>query len=662
MGESSPNNATVFDPASFDPAHSAGADFYAHVNARWMAANPIPAEYGSWGSFHEVHVRNEELLHQLLEAAAAGQAHIGTPERMVGDYWAAGLDETAIEAAGIEPLHEFLDLIEGIENIADLASAAAQLRIRGIGILFGSYVSPDFEDSTSYLLYVGQGGLGLPERDYYFREDDHSTELRTAYLAHVENMLRLLGRDDDPATAAAAIVDLETNLAGFSYTPTELRDTELTTNKVHQADYAAEMPGFDLERYLSGIAGSAPTSINVDNPEWFKNYGGVMAGVPVETLRSYMRWHLIRATASSLSDAFSKANFEFYGKRLGGQREMRARWKRVLSAASADIGQQVSQLYVKAAFSADAKQRCESMVDHLLQSMRQSIEHLDWMGAETKAKALVKLDGFSYKIGYPDEWRDYSKLEIDRDSFVANRLRSAAFEFQRKIGKLGGPVDPEEWAMEPHAVNAYYHPLYNEIVFPAGILQPPFFWPEADDATNYGAIGAVIGHEITHGFDDQGSKFDETGNLRNWWTESDRESFEDRAAGLAEQYGKYEPIAGLAVNGELTLGENIADLGGVAIAYAAMRAALAEAGHAPDVVDGADGLTPEQRFFVSFATIWRANYTEEYVRLIVTSDPHSPGQYRCNGVLENFPPFAAAFGLDETAPLAKPDGDRIEIW
>jgi predicted metalloendopeptidase len=476
-------------------------------------------------------------------------------------------------------------------------------------------------------------------------------------------MLDLVGRDSDPEAAAQGIVALETALADLSYTPTQLRDAELITNKIHASDYSTAMPGFDLASYFGDLAEGVPAAVNLDNPGFFANLGDVLGGVPVPTLRAYLRWNLIRATAGSLSSPFVETNFDFYGRVLGGQREMKPRWKRVLGAASADIGQQVSRLYVRAAFGADAKERCESMVDRLLVAMEQSLRAIDWMSEETKEKALAKLAGFSYKIGYPDEWRDYSSLTIDRGSFVANRLRAASFEYSRKIAKLNKPIDKNEWAMEPHAVNAYYHPLYNEVVFPAGILQPPFFRAEADDATNFGAIGTVVGHEITHGFDDQGSKFDAAGNLKNWWTEADRTAFEDRTSGLADQYGGYEPIQGLRVNGELTLGENIADLGGVTIAYAAMRAVLVEQGRPPhDPDDADDGLTAAQRFFVSYAKIWRGNYTDEYTRLSVASDPHSPGEYRCNGVLENFPAFAEAFSLDAAAPLAKAPEAVLKIW
>jgi len=661
LGESSQASRGVFDRDGLYPAFFVGEDFYRYVNAKWLAANPIPPQYGSWGSFHEVHVRNEDLLHALLDDAAATANPQESAPRMAGDYWAAGLDEDAIEAAGLSPLHDYLDLIDSIESSADLQPVITRFRKDGIGMLFGSYVSPDFDDSTRYLLYLVQGGLGLPERDYYFRDDDHSVQLRRHYASHVTRMLGLVGRDADPDEQATAIVALETELASHSYTPTQLRDTDLTTNKVAAADYSAAMSHFDLARYLTEVVGHLPSRVNLDNPGFYSRVGEIVAATPPATLRSYLRWNLIRATATSLSTEFVEAHFDFYGKTLGGQRELKPRWKRVLAAASADIGQQVSQLYVAVAFSPEAKRRCETMVDRLLNAMEKSIESLDWMGPETKEKALLKLRGFNYKIGYPDQWRDYSALLIDRESFAHNRLRAAAFEYKRRIAKLNEPVDKTEWVMEPHAVNAYYHPLYNEIVFPAGILQPPFFRDDADDAVNYGAIGTVIGHEITHGFDDQGSKFDAVGNLENWWTEEDRAAFDAKAAGLAAQYWGYEPLDGLSVNGDLTLGENIADLGGLTIAYAALAEALAERGESLTEPNG-DGLNAAQRFFISYATIWRSNYTDEYTRLVITSDPHSPNEYRCNGVLENFPGFATAFGLGGDAPLVKAPAERVKIW
>ena len=640
------------DITNFDTTTQPGADFFRYVNGGWQDANPVPAEYGAWTAAHEVHVRNETLLRELLEAAAANGGIPGSPERMVGDYYSSGMDVEQIEAAGLQPIQGLLDAAVDCESVDELRDLAVSLRKLGIRLFLSGYIAPDFEDSSRYLVWVTQGGLGLPERDYYFNDDERSVQIRDAYVEHVATMLGLVGAAD-PESAAAGIMAAETRLAEASLGATELRDVERTTNKRTVAELAELMPGFDLASYLRDV-GADVEAVNLNHPEFFSALDEILADTPIEVWREYCRWHIIRATASSLPARFEDEAFRFYGKMLGGQREQKERWKRVLAAASSDIGEQVSQLYVAAAFPPEAKDRCEQMVGHLVEAMEASIRRLDWMSDETKEKALEKLAGFKTKIGYPDVWRDYSGLDIDRGPYVVNRMRAAGFELRRQLAKLGGPVE-SEWEMPPHVVNAYYHPLFNEIVFPAGILQPPFFDSEADDPVNYGGIGSVIGHEITHGFDDQGSKFDPHGNLRNWWSDDDRVEFEKRAAGLAEQFDEFEVLDGLNVNGKLTLGENIADLGGVAIAFDALARAGIENGEV-------DGFTPKQRFFISYATVWRSNYTDEYLRLITTTDPHSPGHYRVNGPLANFPPFHEAFGLGEGDPMVRPRDEVVEIW
>ncbi len=648
------SNHSAIDPHSFDASVEPGDDFYRYVNGGWQQANPVPPEYGAWTAAHEVHVRNETLLHELLEAAAAGSHEPGSPERMVGDYYASGMDVDQIEAAGLGPIQHFLDSAAGVATVADLRALAVAARLEGIRLFMGGYVSPDFEDSSRYLLYLTQGGLGLPERDYYFNEDDRSVEIREAYVAHVTTMLGLIG-SADPAGEAAAIMDVETELASASLTATESRDVDRTTNKRTLAQLDELMPGYDLPAFLGGI-GAEVEAVNLNHPDFFAALDRLLTDVPIETWRAYARWHIIRSAASSLPARFEDEAFAFYGQMLGGQREQKERWKRVLAAASADIGEQVSQLFVAAAFPPEAKERCDRMVGHLVLAMESSIRALDWMGEDTKDKALEKLAGFSTKIGYPDQWRDYSGLEVDRGPYVANRMAAASFEFRRKLSKIGGPVE-SEWEMPPHVVNAYYHPLHNEIVFPAGILQPPFFNAEADDAVNYGGIGSVIGHEITHGFDDQGSKFDPDGNLRNWWTDADRTEFDGRAEKLVAQFDTFVVLEGLTVNGRLTLGENIADLGGVAVSFDALRLALGDRD-----LELIDGFTPEQRFFLSYATAWRSNYTDEYLRLITTTDPHSPGHHRVNGPLANFAPFHEAFGIEQGDEMFLDKDDIVEIW
>lgn len=650
--------AIPLDRANFDSSVQPGVDFYRHVNGGWLDANPVPPEYPRWGSFNEVTVRNEELLHRLLQEAAAGEHEPGSPEQMVGDFYASGMDEDQIAAAGTGPLQPVLDRIADAESLDDLRALAAKLHPSGFRFLFGVGVGPDFDDPERNLLYVGQGGLGLPERDYYLRDDEQSVKLRAQYTAHVAAQLANLWKDDASARSAAeAILAFETALAEPSYTAAQQRDVDLIVNRHEVGQLPDVMPGFGLPAYLDSIGAGAVTELNVDNPGFFMTAAGLIDETPMDTLRAYATWHVVRSVASSLPPAFADEAFDFYGRKLGGQQEQKPRWKRVLAMATADIGEQVGKLYVAEAFPPDAKARAEELVERLFAAMEASLRGRDWMTDATRAQALEKLAGFSYKIGYPDEWRDYTGLVIDRGPLVENRIRAAAFEFSRDLAKLDEPVDRTEWEMPPHVVNAYYHPLKNEIVFPAGILQPPFFYADADDAVNYGAIGSVIGHEITHGFDDMGSRFDATGQLRDWWTEEDRTEFMRRAEIVVKQYDGYAVFDDLNVNGQLTLGENIADLGGMTIAFAALQAALAES-----PTGEVDDMTPEQRFFASYGTIWRQNATDEWLRLIVNTDPHSPGHLRCNGPLSNFEPFAAAFGLPDDAAIMRPAEDRVEIW
>ena len=650
------NTPHPLEPSHRDPSVDPGDDFFRFANGGWLAENPVPPEYGSWGSFHEVTVRNELLLRDLLEAAAEGPGD-DSPAGVAGRYFASGMDEDQIAAAGTKPLAQWLERIDAVSGGDDLRALAAELHPLGVGMLFGSYVVPDFEDSERYLLYVNQGGLGLPERDYYLRDDARSRELLERYRAHVAAQLQNLGDDADAAGRAAAdIVAFETSLAEHSYTAEQLRDVDLTLNKHTRAELVPLMPIFDLPAYLDAIGAASAGAVNLNNPGFFEHLDTVLAETDTEVLRAYCRWHLVRATASALPPAFEDEAFEFYGKVLGGQKAQKERWRRVLAAATGEVGEPVSRLYVEAAFGPEAKARCEELVAGLVVAMGESIKSLEWMSDETKAEALAKLEGFGYKIGYPDKWKGTDGLDLDSGPWVANRLRAREFEFRRNVAKLGDPVDETEWAMPAHVVNAYYHPVRNEIAFPAGILQPPFFYAEADDAVNYGAIGAVIGHEITHGFDDQGSRFDATGNLRNWWTDDDRAEFERRADVVALQFDGFAVADDLNVNGRLTLGENIADLGGLSIALEALRATFA--GEAPEEIDG---YSAEQRFFLSFGTIWRQNYTDEYLRLLVTTDPHSPSMFRCNGTLANMAEFADAFGVTE-GPMSRPAEERAEIW
>ena len=644
------------DPANLDTAAAPGTDFFRFANGGWLDANPVPPEYGSWGSFNEVHVRNERLLHDLLVGPVRDDDL--SPRGMSGRYFASGMDVALIDEIGIAPIQPLLDRAEAISSIDDLRALAASLHAVGASILFGMYVAPDFEDSERYLLYVGQGGLGLPDRDYYLRDDDRSVELRDLYRAHVAAQLRNLGMDDgDAASGAIAILDFETRLAEPSYAAAQLRDVDLTTNKYMRADLSGVMPSFDLAGYLDAIHADGAASINLDNPGFFEELDRILDSASPDLLRAYVKWHIIRAMASGLPSLFEDEAFSFYGKALGGQQQQKERWRRVLAAATGEIGESVSRVYVDAAFSPEARARCEEMVDGLVVAMGGSIRALTWMSDDTKAEALDKLAGFSYKIGYPDKWKGTEGLEIDRGPWVVNRLRIREYEFAREIAKLEDAVDETEWSMPAHVVNAYYHPLRNEIAFPAGILQPPFFYVDADDAVNYGAIGAVIGHEITHGFDDQGSRFDSDGHLRDWWTPADRTEFDRRADVVVAQFDAYPAADDLNVNGRLTLGENIADLGGLSIALAALEQTFDDG--EPGLIDG---YTPAQRFFLAFGSIWRQNYTEKYLRLLVNTNPHAPAKFRCNGTLANLGSFAEAFDLDGQATLMRKIEDRVVIW
>ncbi|KAA3636693.1 MAG: M13 family peptidase [Armatimonadetes bacterium] len=653
----SPDDA-VFDPEDMDTDASPATDFWRWANGGWLDRNPVPPEYPVWGAFLELHTRNEEIVHALLEQAADADAPVGSIDQKVGDFYASGMDTQTIDAAGIEPIQRWLDLIEGVDTVEDLRTAFTELNRIGASVGWGWHVEPDRSDSTQNLLYIGQGGLGLPDRDYYFRDDERSQELASGYREHVVAMFELLGWPTTEANAAADVIwDIESRLARASNTAVQQRDVQDTTNKLTRAEVADLTPTVMLSDWVDAIGAGQETAVNIDNLEFFSELDTMFGEIPIDDWKTYCTWHLLKATASGLPSRFEDEAFSFWGVKVSGQKEQKPRWKRVVSAAGGSIGHLVAQLYVREHFPPSAKERVEDLVERILVEMRRSIETVDWMGPDTKKQALEKLDGFGYKIGYPDKWRDYSSLSIARDTWLANRLAAREFEFDRNINTLGKPIDEHEWLMPPHIVNAYYWPERNEIVFPAGILQPPFFVADADDAVNLGGIGAVIGHEITHGFDDKGSLFDATGHLRNWWTDDDRAEFEARAKVISEQFSSYEIEDGLHINGDLTLGENIADLAGLTLAFGALRQILDENG-----ADRIGGLTPEQRFFLSYARIWRMNATPEYTRLIVNSDPHSPAEFRVKGPLSNMSEFAEAFDLPEDSPTMRPMADRAKVW
>ncbi len=651
---------TAINPTDVDPGIKPCDDFYLYANRKWIEANPVPADKSRWGSFEQLADRNRDILKSiLLEVSAKKDWPKGSIEQKVSDFYASGMDETAIEKAGAAPLRPWLAKVDGLSSANDLPALLAELRLYGFAAGFGFMAAQDSKDSTRYIGTLNQGGLGLPDRDYYLKGDTKSAEIRSKYLGHVARMFELAGENPAAAAAGAAVVmDLEAKLAKASSTRVENRDPQKTYNRLTLTELQKLAAGFDWNAYFAHLGIDRPAEINVRQPSFFAAFGELSSRVPVEQWRTYLKWHVISGMADSLASAFGEESFAFNGKVLNGVPKQEERWRRVESATDRSLGEALGQLFVRRAFSPAAKSRMIELVENLRAALKQRIETLDWMGPETKAQALRKLAAFGVKVGYPDKWKDYSSLEITRSSYAENLLRARRFEASRNLQKLGKPIDRTEWGMTPPTVNAYYSSNMNEIVFPAGILQPPFFDEKADDALNYGGIGAVIGHEMGHGFDDSGSQFDADGNLKNWWTDADRAAYKTRTDLLVKQFDAYEPLPGEHVNGKLTLGENIGDLGGLRIAYVALKMALAKKGPEAAI----DGFTPEQRFFLNWARIWRMTIRDEALRVRLKTDPHSPGKYRANGPLSDLPEFYEAFGCDPGSAMVRPAGDRPSIW
>ncbi len=634
-------------------------DFYQFANGGWVKNNPIPASESRWGSFNELAERNNAVLRSLLtEAAETTGSDKGTPAQLVGDFYASGMDSAAVNKAGIAPIKPELDKIAAAKTTNDLMKTVADLKQKGMGGYFGLYVAQDDKISTQYALQATQGGLGLPDRDYYLKDDERSKKVRADYLAHLKNMFVLLG--NDAATAqkkAQAVMNIEMQLAKASKTRVELRDPYANYNKMSVQAFAKQNPKLAVTQMLTSMGGENAKEIIVGQPKFFTALNGMLGKISLNDWKTYTQWHLVRSMSPYLSDAFVQENFNFYGKALSGAKEMQPRWKRVLRTTDNSIGEALGQLYVQKTFSPEAKKKAMEMVENLQESFKEHVKDLDWMSDETKKQALQKLDAFAVKIGYPDKWKEYKGLDITRESYAANVMKANQHEFKENINKIGKEVDRTEWFMSPPTVNAYYNPSMNEIVFPAGILQPPFFDPEADDAVNYGGMGAVIGHELTHGFDDQGAKYDFAGNLKDWWTKEDLEKFNARAAMVDKQYSAYTVLDNLHVNGKLTMGENIADIGGLNIAYTALQKALKK--NNPGKIAG---FTPEQRFFLAWAQIWRVNMRDEAQNQQILTDPHSPGRFRTNGPVSNMPQFYEAFGCDSGDKMFRAEAERVRIW
>jgi putative endopeptidase len=649
-----------FDLANLDRSVSPCDDFFHFAAGGWIKNNPIPPAYSRWGSFTILRDHNEDVLHTILEEASKDKnAKPGSNWQKVGDFYASCMDESQIESRGLKPLDaEFIRIAE-VKDTASLQAEIARLQRTGVNAVFGFGSEPDFKNSAQMIAGVGQGGLGLPDRDYYTREEDKDKQLREAYLQHVTNIFKLLG-DDGAAAAAEAktVMSIEVVLAKASMQRVDLRDPDKVYHKMPVAKLHEIAPNVSWDSFFKEMGAPTVTEINVGQPDFFSAVNAALASVSLADWKTYMRWQLIHSVASSLPGKFDEENFNFYGRTLEGQEEMLPRWRRCVQATDRQLGEALGQVYVQRAFPPEAKARALTMVKNLMTALHDDLSTLDWMGAATREQALKKLAAIQLKIGYPDKWRDYSGFRVDRGAYVENVRRGNDFENAYDVGKIGKPMDRGEWRMTPPTVNAYYNPLRNEIVFPAGILQPPFYDPNRDDAMNYGAMGAVIGHELTHGFDDQGSKFDAQGNLKNWWTDEDLKNFQARGDCIVNQFDGFVVEPGLNENGKLVEGESIADLGGLTIAYNAFQKTL-EGKTVPTAIDG---FTPDQRFFLGWAQVWAGSTRAERMRVIVNTDPHPVDRFRVNAPMSNIPAFARAFGCSANSAMVRPEVQRCRIW
>jgi putative endopeptidase len=649
-----------FDLANLDRNYKPCDDFYKFAAGGWMASHPIPAAQSSWGTLNVLREKNNEKLRGILEAASKNtHAMPGSNEQKIGDFYYSGMDEKDIESEGVNPLASEFNRIENMKTPGDVRSEIAHLQAEGAGAPFQFSSVSDFKDSSTQIAIAVQGGLGMPDRDYYLKDDARSVQLRDQYTKHVTNMFVLLG--DDAARAEAetkTVLSIETGLAKASMTRVEMRNPDAIYHKLDAEQLNLLTPNFSWPEYFSELGLTGVKIVDVAQPDFFKEVDRDLTGISLADWKTYFRWHLIDETAPFLSSKFVEEDFNFGGKILTGTLEDQPRWRRVVAVTDRSLGEALGQEYVKEYFPPAAKAAALEMVNNLIQALRDDLKTLDWMGDATRKQALAKLDAITKKIGYPDKWIDYSALKVDRGPYVLNYLRARKFEFSRQMRKIGQPVDKGEWGMTPPTVNAYYNPTHNEIVFPAGILQPPLYDPKADNALNYGGMGAAIGHEMTHGFDDSGSKFDAKGNLSNWWSPEDLKNFQERANCIVKQFDGYVVQGDLHENGKLVAGESIADLGGLTIAYKAFEKTLEGKPRPKDI----DGFTAEQRFFLAWAEVWAANIRPEAERLRINTDPHPLGQFRGNGPVSNMPEFAAAFQCSADSKMVRPPADRCRIW
>ncbi len=648
-----------FDLNNLDRSVSPSENFYQFAVGSWAKNHPIPDDQTRWTSFSILEEENKRILKEIVEELAASKnLPKGSSQQKIGDFYATGMDSIRIEKAGYNPIKPYLQRIDNINNKKDLITAVSEFHSTGIPALFNFYVSADAKRSEYNVGIISQGGVGLPDVEYYTKDDNRSKEIRQKYVQHIANMFKLIDVDDETANKYSQIVmNIETKLAKVSNTRLENRDPYKTYNKMTFNNLKSISENLNWDRYFEKLGINKIDVVVVNQPKFFKGVSELLNDVSLDDWKIYLKWNVLRSSAGALSSPFVNEQFEFEGKFLRGQKTIQPRWKRVLDVLNRTVGELLGQVYVAKVFPPEAKEKAKSIVNNLLIAMKESIENLEWMSQETKQMALKKLSTFGVKIGYPDKWKDYSELEIARDSYFKNLRRAAEWARKENLKKLGKPVDKSEWGMTPQTVNASYSPTKNEITFPAGILQPPFFNPQADDAINYGAMGAVIGHEITHGFDDQGRKYDEKGNLKDWWTKVDNEKFQARAQKLVEQYNNFVVIDTFKVNGALTLGENIADLGGLTISFAAFK--KTEQYKKGEMIDG---FTPAQRFFLGWAQIWATNIRPEALKLQVKTDVHSPAVQRVNGPLMNMPEFFEAFDVKPGAPMRSPEDKIVKIW
>ncbi len=644
------------DQSLFSKSVKPGENFYVYANEQWLDDTPIPADKSNYGIFTVLDDETREQVRALIEAAAEEDAEEGTPSQKVGDMYRSVLDVSKRNDIGIAPIQPLLQIVENIDSPKDLATAMGRLVRQGVYGPIAPYVSVDAKHSDEYIVYLTQAGLTLPDRDYYLEDEPRYNELRGELKTYIADMLAAIGTEN-AAEASEQVFEIEKQIAERQWTKTENRDPDATYNRKTMTELDELVDQFPVDQMLDAAEIKDQAAIVVSQPSFFTEIDAVLTDTPLKAWKSYLAFHVVDSYASALTEDLEERHFEFHGKAVSGTDEQQPMWKRAVDATGSVLGEVVGQLYVEKHFTPQAKARMNELVNNLKVAFAQRIKSRDWMGKGTQKQAQVKLDKFTTKIGYPDEWKDYSKLTITDASPATNMIAAARFEFDRDLNKLGGPIDRNEWHMTPQTINAYYNPTMNEIVFPAAILQPPFFNMAADDAVNYGGIGAVIGHELSHGFDDKGSKYDGDGNLRNWWTPTDREEFEKRAAGLSAQYDEFKPFPDMNVNGELTLGENIGDLGGLAVAYAAYRLSL-DGKEAPII----DGLTGDQRFFLGWSQIWRRLYREQELRKRLITDPHSPSEFRVNGIVRNMDEWYESFDIDKTDKLYVAPENRIRIW